>query len=192
VVFDDVVVDVVYELGGLDCFVVNVGGIVGGNLFDSIVVDFIVIFEFNVGYVVVLVKVGYLYFVCVGGGVVVFIMSIIGLCVVFCMICVVVKVVEIYFVWVFVDELVGDWICVNVVSLGSILFEGGGWDLLWCSDFEVFVSFEFGEFLWGWLGCLEEVVDVVMFLLFDCVLWVMGVDVVVDGAQYWVSVWCFW
>jgi 3-oxoacyl-[acyl-carrier protein] reductase len=39
------------------------------------------------------------------------------------------------------------------------------------------------EFPWGRMGTLDEVADVVTFLLSPRASWISGTDVVVDGAQ---------
>jgi 3-oxoacyl-[acyl-carrier protein] reductase len=172
------------ELGGLDRLVANAGGTVGGNLLDSNPADFTATFELNAGHAAALVSAGYPHLVRAGGGAVVFVTSVTGSRVAPRTTYAVAKAAEIHLARVLADELAGDRIRVNAVSPGSILFSGGGWDSMRLSDPEGFERFESGEFPWGRLGTVEEVADVVTFLLSDRASWVTGSDVVVDGGQH--------
>ena len=80
-------------------------------------------------------------------------------------------------------ELVRDRIRVNVVSPGSILFEGGGWDTRRRTEPEKFAAYERNGFPAGRLGTPEEVADVVVFLVSDRARWVNGANVRVDGLE---------
>jgi 3-oxoacyl-[acyl-carrier protein] reductase len=80
-------------------------------------------------------------------------------------------------------ELVRDRIRVNVVSPGSILFEGGGWDTRRRTEPETFAAYERNGFPAGRLGTPEEVADVVVFLASDRARWVNGANVRVDGLE---------
>jgi 3-oxoacyl-[acyl-carrier protein] reductase len=72
---------------------------------------------------------------------------------------------------------------VNTVSPGSILFPGGGWDSLRLSDparLQRFIDRDLPE---GRLGTVQEVADVVTFVLSPVAHWINGANIAVDGAQ---------
>lgn len=181
--------EVADELGGLDRVVANAGGTVvadppGGNLLDSTGADLTATFELNAGHAAALVRSTHPHLVRAGGGAVVLVTSVSGTRVAPRTIYAVAKAAEIHLARVLADELAGDRIRVNAVSPGSILFEGGGWDVTRQRDPETFERFEREEFPWGRLGRAEEIGDVVAFLLSDRASWVTGADVVVDGGQH--------
>ena len=80
-------------------------------------------------------------------------------------------------------ELGKDRIRVNTVSPGSTLFPGGGWERTKANDPERFAAFERREFPWGRLGRVEEIADVVTFVLSPRANWINGANIPVDGAQ---------
>ncbi len=80
-------------------------------------------------------------------------------------------------------ELAPDNVRVNTVCPGSILFPGGGWDLMQRREPQEFGDFEQREFPAGRLGRAEEVADAVVYLASERASWINGAAVPVDGAQ---------
>ena len=80
-------------------------------------------------------------------------------------------------------ELAPDNVRVNTVCPGSILFPGGGWDLMQGREPRKFGEFEEREFPAGRLGRAEEIADAVVYLASERASWINGASVPVDGAQ---------
>jgi 3-oxoacyl-[acyl-carrier protein] reductase len=173
------------RLGGIDILVNNAGKNVGQGLLEATDEDWRQTFDYNVFQAVRLVRLVVPHMRRRGGGAVVMVSSISGW----------VpqlagtgqygasKAAEIYMAEPLALELVRDRIRVNVVSPGSILFEGGGWDNRRRTEPEQFAAYERNGFPEGRLGTAEEVADVVVFLASDRARWVNGANVRVDGLE---------
>jgi 3-oxoacyl-[acyl-carrier protein] reductase len=80
-------------------------------------------------------------------------------------------------------DLAKDRIRVLSVAPGSTLFSGGSWERRVRDDPEGMASFVERELPWGRFGTVDEIADVVAFLVSPRASWVVGACVVVDGGQ---------
>lgn len=80
-------------------------------------------------------------------------------------------------------DLAKDGIRVFSVAPGSTLFPGGSWERRLREDPEGMAAFIDNELPWGRLGSVDEVADVVAFLVSPRASWVVGTCVTVDGGQ---------
>jgi 3-oxoacyl-[acyl-carrier protein] reductase len=171
-------------LGGLDHLVANAGGTVGGgNLTNSAPGEFTATLALNAGHAAELIRLGLPHLRAAGGGSVVIISSITGMRPAPRTAYAAAKAAEIQLAATAAQELASSGIRVNAVSPGSILFPGGSWETFARNNPEDFATFEATQFPFGRLGHLEEVADVVAFLLSERASWVSGANVAVDGAQ---------
>jgi 3-oxoacyl-[acyl-carrier protein] reductase len=173
------------RLGGIDILVNNAGKGLGRRLSEATDDEWRQTFDYNVFQAVRLVRLVVPHMRERGGGAVVMIASISGW----------IpqlagtgqygasKAAQIFVAEPLALELVRDRIRVNVVSPGSILFEGGGWDVRRRTEPERFAAYERNGFPAGRLGTPEEVADVVVFLASDRARWVNGANVRVDGLE---------
>jgi 3-oxoacyl-[acyl-carrier protein] reductase len=80
-------------------------------------------------------------------------------------------------------DLAADGVRVFSVAPGSTLFPGGSWERRVREDPDGMAAFVERELPWGRLGTVDEVADVVTFLVSPRASWVVGTCVVVDGGQ---------
>lgn len=175
--------DIAEQLGGVDRVVANAGGTVGGNLLDSEPEDFVASFAVNAGHAAAVTKAAVPYLRHAVGAAVVFVASVTGLRPAPRTAYAAAKAGEIHLAATLALELAPLGIRVNSISPGSILFGGGSWDRYQRNDPEDFDRFVREEFPAGRLGRVEEVADVVAFLLSERASWVTGTNVVIDGGQ---------
>ena len=80
-------------------------------------------------------------------------------------------------------DLAKDGVRVFSVAPGSTLFPGGSWERRGNDDPEGMAAFIERELPWGRLGSVDEIADVVTFLVSPRASWVVGTCVTIDGGQ---------
>jgi 3-oxoacyl-[acyl-carrier protein] reductase len=93
------------------------------------------------------------------------------------------KAAEISLAKAMAGDLARDRIRVFSVAPGSTLFPGGGWERRVRDDPEGMAAFVERELPWSRFGTVDEIADVVTFMVSPRASWVVGTCVVVDGGQ---------
>ncbi len=93
------------------------------------------------------------------------------------------KAAEISLAKAMANDLAKEGIRVFSIAPGSTLFPGGSWERRLRDDPEGMATFIERELPWGRLGTVEEVADVMTFLVSPRASWVVGTCVAVDGGQ---------
>ena len=93
------------------------------------------------------------------------------------------KAAEISLAKAMAGDLAKDGIRVLSVAPGSTLFPGGSWERRQREDPDGIAAFVERELPWGRFGTVDEIADVVAFLVSGRASWVVGTCVTVDGGQ---------
>ncbi len=179
-----IVVDAAVETyGGLDIVVANVGGS-GARTFDDLDLDDLQdVLGRNVVPALAVSRAAVPHLRERGGGVIAFVASIWGREGGGSPSYNVAKAAEISLAKAMATDLAKDGIRVLSVAPGSTLFPGGSWERRSREDPEGIAGFVERELPWGRFGTVNEVADVVAFLVSPRASWVVGTCVAVDGGQ---------
>ena len=173
------------ELGGIDILINNVGGAAGGNLLEASDEDWRQTFELNVFQVVRMIRLAVPHMRARGGGAIVNVASISGWVGALAGSAQygAAKAAQIFMTERLALELVHDHIRVNVVSPGSIAWEGGSWGDWGKEEPEGYAAYVRDGFPMGRLGTPEEVADVIAFVASPAAHWINGRHIPVDGLE---------
>jgi 3-oxoacyl-[acyl-carrier protein] reductase len=175
----------VAELGGVDVLVNNVGGATGGRLLEASDEDWLRTFELNVFQIIRMTRLAVPHLRQRGGGAIVNVASISGWQAQLAGTAQygASKAAAIFMTERLALELVHDQIRVNIVSPGSIIWEGGSWDRFRRRNPHSFEAYVRDGFPMGRLGKPEEVADVIVFLASPRAHWINGRHIPVDGLE---------
>jgi 3-oxoacyl-[acyl-carrier protein] reductase len=173
----------VARFGGLDIVVSNVGGSGARTTDEMDVADLDAVFGKNVYSALYVSRAALPALRARGGGVIALIASIWGREGGGSPSYNVAKAAEISLAKAMAADLAKDGIRVLSVAPGSTLFPGGSWERRQREDPEGIAAFVERELPWGRFGTVDEVADVVAFLVSRRASWVVGTCVTVDGGQ---------
>ncbi|MFL6005394.1 MAG: SDR family NAD(P)-dependent oxidoreductase [Gaiellaceae bacterium] len=173
----------VEQLGGLDIVVNNVGGS-GARTFDEMdSADLQAVLDRNLFPAVNVSQAALPALRARGGGVIAMIASIWGREGGGSPSYNIAKAAEISLAKAMATDLAKDGIRVLSVAPGSTLFPGGSWERRIRDDPGAMAAFVERELPWGRFGTVDEIADVVTFLVSPRASWVVGTSVAVDGGQ---------
>jgi 3-oxoacyl-[acyl-carrier protein] reductase len=171
------------ELGGLDIVVNSVGGSGARTVDDMDAADLNDVLARNVGAALEVSRAALPALRDRGGGVIAMIASVWGREAGGSPSYNIAKAAEISLAKAMARDLAKDRIRVFSVAPGSTLFPGGSWERRQREDPEGIAALVERELPWGRFGTVEEIADVVAFLVSPRASWVVGTCVTVDGGQ---------
>lgn len=178
-----VVAAAVEQLGGVDIVVNNVGGSGAKTFVDMDAADLQAVLDKNLFPAVNVSHAALPALRARGGGVIAIISSIWGREGGGSPSYNIAKAAEISLAKAMAADLAKDGVRVFSVAPGSTLFPGGSWERRTRDDPEGMAAFIDRELPFGRLGTVDEVADVVTFLVSPRASWVVGTCVTVDGGQ---------
>jgi len=173
----------VEQLGGVDIVVNNVGGSGARTFGDMDAGDLQVVLDRNLFPALGVSRAALPALRARGGGVIAMIASIWGRVGGGSPSYNIAKAAEISLAKAMAADLAKDGVRVFSVAPGSTLFPGGSWQRRLDEDPEGMAAFIERELPWGRLGSVDEIADVVAFLVSPLASWVVGTCVTVDGGQ---------
>lgn len=180
---ETVVREAVEAFGGLDVVVANVGGS-GARTFDELDRDDLLdVLGRNLVPALAVSRAAVPQLRERGGGVIAFVASIWGREGGGGMSYNVAKAAEISLAKAMAGDLAKEGIRVLSVAPGSTLFPGGSWERRSREDPDGIADFVARELPWGRFGTVDEIADVVTFLVSPRASWVVGTCVAIDGGQ---------
>jgi len=178
-----VVAAAVHEFGGLDIVVNNVGGSGARTVADMDGADLDAVLDKNLFSALHVSRASLPHLRARQGGVIAIVSSVYGREAGGGPSYNVAKAAEISLAKAMARDLARDRIRVFSVAPGSVRFPGGSWDRRMLDDPEATTAFVEREIPWGRFGTVNEVADVVTFLVSPRASWVTGACVPIDGGQ---------
>ena len=178
-----VVAAAVEQLGGLDIVVNNVGGSGARAFAETDEVDLAAVLGKNLFPALHVSRAALPHLRARGGGVIAIVSSVFGRESGGGPSYNVAKAAEISLAKAMARDLAKDEIRVFSVAPGSVRFPGGSWDRRMLDDPEATSAFVRREIPWGRFGTVDEIADVVAFLVSPRASWVVGACVPIDGGQ---------
>ncbi|HXY17308.1 MAG TPA: SDR family oxidoreductase [Gaiellaceae bacterium] len=178
-----VVAAAVEQLGGLDIVVNNVGGSGARAFAETDEADLTAVLAKNLFPALRVSRAALPYLRARGGGVIAIVSSVFGRESGGGPSYNVAKAAEISLAKAMARDLAKDEIRVFSVAPGSVRFPGGSWDRRMLDDPEATSAFVRREIPWGRFGTVDEIADVVAFLVSPRASWVVGACVPIDGGQ---------